>query len=457
MKKLGFWSIVLLAINSIIGSGIFLSPGAVISIAGSYTPYVYILAAIFASILAVTFAAASKYVNKSGAAYAYATAAFGDNIGFYVGITRFIAACIAWGVMSTAVVKTVITIFGGDNTNTTLITIGFLILMVTLLLINITGNKLFEIINNLSTIGKLLALVTTIVAGIVVIVTTGEVRFSEVTHIVDTSKIDTTTFVLAIVAAFYAFTGFESVASGSEDMKNPEKNLPRAIPLAILSIATVYLGIILVTMALNPQALIETKQVVSLVAVFHSPIIQNIILYGALISMFGINVAASFSTPRIIEAIANQQQISPWFKKRTKYDFPFNAFIVTFLIAIIIPMAFQYNMTSIIVLSSISRFIQFLVVPIGVIVFYYNKNKGTVLENVKKNVFTDVILPTISFLFTIILLVKFNWKGQFSIVEGQHTTLNYFAITAMVIGYIVLPAILFILNKMRYQQSDIKE
>lgn len=186
--------------------------------------------------------------------------------------------------------------------------------MVTLLLINITGNKLFEIINNLSTIGKLLALVTTIVAGIVVIVTTGEVRFSEVTHIVDTSKIDTTTFVLAIIAAFYAFTGFESVASGSEDMKNPEKNLPRAIPLAILSIAAVYLGIILVTMALNPQALIETKQVVSLVAVFHSPIIQNIILYGALISMFGINVAASFSTPRIIEAIANQQQISPWFK-----------------------------------------------------------------------------------------------------------------------------------------------
>ncbi|WP_245393034.1 hypothetical protein [Staphylococcus coagulans] len=64
--------------------------------------------------------------------------------------------------MSTAVVKTVITIFGGDNTNTTLITIGFLVLMVTLLLINITGNKLFEIINNLSTIGKLLALVTTI-------------------------------------------------------------------------------------------------------------------------------------------------------------------------------------------------------------------------------------------------------------------------------------------------------
>ena len=82
MKKLGFWSIVLFAINSIIGSGIFLSPAAVIKIAGKYTPIVYLFAALLAAILAITFAAAAKYVTKSGAAYAYATAAFGENIGF---------------------------------------------------------------------------------------------------------------------------------------------------------------------------------------------------------------------------------------------------------------------------------------------------------------------------------------------------------------------------------------
>ncbi|WP_262900914.1 amino acid permease [Staphylococcus simulans] len=99
MKKLGFWSIVLLAINSIIGSGIFLSPGAVIQKAGKYTLVVYAAAAIFAAVLAITFAAAAKYVNKSGASYAYATAAFGENVGFYVGITRFVAASIAWGAL----------------------------------------------------------------------------------------------------------------------------------------------------------------------------------------------------------------------------------------------------------------------------------------------------------------------------------------------------------------------
>lgn len=172
-KKLGFWSIVLLTINSIIGSGIFLSPGSVVTMAGKWAPVVYLMAAVFAAVLAISFAAAAKYVSSGGAAYAYAKAAFGDNVGFYIGITRFIAASIAWGVMATAVIKTVISIFGGDNNSFLLITIGFIVLMLILLVINLFGPKLFELINNISTVGKLLALITTIAAGIVIILKNG--------------------------------------------------------------------------------------------------------------------------------------------------------------------------------------------------------------------------------------------------------------------------------------------
>ncbi len=111
-KKLGFYSIVLLTINSIIGTGIFLSPGSVVAKSGNKALMVYALAAIFSAVLAVTFAAAAKYVSKGGAAYAYTKAAFGDDLGYYVGITRYVAAGIAWGVMGTAVVKTVLKIFG---------------------------------------------------------------------------------------------------------------------------------------------------------------------------------------------------------------------------------------------------------------------------------------------------------------------------------------------------------
>ena len=63
-EKLGFWSIVLLTINSIIGTGIFLSPGSVVKQVGTYAPLAYLCAAGFAVVLALSFASASRYVVK---------------------------------------------------------------------------------------------------------------------------------------------------------------------------------------------------------------------------------------------------------------------------------------------------------------------------------------------------------------------------------------------------------
>lgn len=61
---------------------VFLTPGSVVQQAGSKALVVYLIAAIFAAILAISFAAASKYVTKSGAAYAYSKAAFGKKLAF---------------------------------------------------------------------------------------------------------------------------------------------------------------------------------------------------------------------------------------------------------------------------------------------------------------------------------------------------------------------------------------
>ena len=126
--KLGFWSIVLLAINSIIGSGIFLTPGSVVSMVGSKAPLAYFLAALFAATLAITFAAAAKYVNKSGAAYSYAKAAYGENMGFYMGVVRFFSASVAWGVMAVGVIRSTYSIFGWNQSFGN-ITLGFVVLM----------------------------------------------------------------------------------------------------------------------------------------------------------------------------------------------------------------------------------------------------------------------------------------------------------------------------------------
>ena len=438
-SKLGFWSIVLLAINSIIGSGIFLTPGNVVQQAGSKALIVYFIAAIFASILAISFAAAAKYVTKSGAAYAYSKAAFGNNVGFYMGILRYFSASVAWGVMAVGVIKSTISIFGGNPNETMSVTIGFLILMAVITIINLFGQKVVKYVMNLATIGKLAALVLIIVAGVVLLIVSGaSSNLSQVDQITQNGQkivptLTTTGFVMAIVSAFYAFTGFESVASGSDDMKNPAKNLPRAIPLAIIVIAVIYIGVVAVAMMLDPKALMTTKQVVAIAAIFKNEILRDVILVGALVSMFGINVASSFNAPRILEAMARENQFSKALTKRTKNNFPIRTFFISVLLAILIPMAFEYNMVNLITLSAMVRFLGFIVVPLAVIKFYRGKTAEPVL-NAQKNVWTDIVVPILSIALVIFLLVEYNWKAQFGVVnaQGQVTGINWYAIAMMI-------------------------
>ena len=449
--KLGFWSIVLLAINAIIGSGIFLTPGSVVAQAGSRALIVYLIAAIFAAILAISFAAAAKYVTKSGAAYAYSKAAFGDKVGFYMGVLRYFSASVAWGVMAVGVIRSTISIFGGNSEDFMTVTIGFIVLMVIITIINLFGQKVLKWVMNLATIGKLAALVLIIIAGVILLISTGaSSHLNEVDQITQNGQkvvptLTTTGFVMAIVSAFYSFTGFESVASGSEDMKNPEKNLPRAIPLAILVIALVYIGVVAVAMILDPKALMTTKQVVAVAAIFKNEVLRDIILVGALVSMFGINVASSFNAPRILEAMARENQMSKALTKRTKNNFPIRTFFISVILAILIPMAFQYNMVNLITLSAMVRFLGFIVVPLAVIRFY--QGKGIDKENIlpaDKNVWTDIVIPILSIVLVIFLLVEYNWKAQFGIMnaQGQFIGVNWYAIIMMIFGFIILPAIM---------------
>lgn len=446
--KLGFWSIVLLAINAIIGSGIFLTPGNVVQQAGSKALVVYFIAAIFAAILAISFAAASKYVTKSGAAYAYSKATFGDKIGFYMGVLRYFSASVAWGVMAVGVIKSTISIFGGDPNKALSVTVGFLVLIAIITIINLFGQRVLKWVMNLATIGKLAALILIIVAGVVLLITTGASNhLSEVDQITQNGQkivpTLTTTLVMAIVSAFYAFTGFESVASGSEDMKEPEKNLPRAIPLAILIIAVVYIGVVAVAMVMNPKALMTTKQVVAVAAIFNNKILRDVILVGALVSMFGINVASSFNAPRILEAMARKGQMSKALTKRTKNNFPIRTFFISVALAVLIPMAFEYNMVNLITLSAMIRFLGFIVVPIAVIQFYRGKAKEDVL-NADKNVLTDVVVSILSIVIVVFLLIEYNWKAQFGVANsaGQIVGVNWYAIAMMIFGFVILPLIM---------------
>lgn len=451
LAKFGFWSIVLYTINSVIGSGIFLTPGSVVKVAGGWTWVVYLAAGVLAGILAITFAAAAKYVTENGSSFAYTRVAFGNDLGFYAGITRFVAAAVAWGVMGTAVTTSVLQIFGGKAAVTTgHITIGFVVLMAVLFAVTVAGTGVTKWFSNISTIGKVAALALAVVAGLVLLVFLGENHLGDLNNLTGPHggpaipSMTTALFVGATLNAFYAYTGFESVATASSEMQEPQKNLPRAIPLGVLIVAVFYVGVLSIVMAVNPVGILHSDQTVALASAFSSPWIRNLIVLGALLSMFGINVSAAFSAPRVLDAMSEQRMVPARLSRKSSRGVPVLAFALTALVALAVPMAFGYSMRGVMVISTVTRFAEFLVVPLAVIVFWLGRARFRT-EKAPRSVVTDVVFPVVGLAVSVFLMVEFDWAEEFSTSSGA---VNWWAVWAMIACYAILPLVLYVPYKM---------
>lgn len=459
IKKLGFWSIVLYSINSIIGSGIFLTPGGVIRGAGVWAPLVYLLAGIFATILALVFSSAAKYVKKNGAAYAYSKAAFGDNVSIYVGITRAVAAAIAWGVLATALLQTFFDFFFAGvqldgvllKYHNTTMGLGLLVLIGLLFAINMFGNKIVVFTNNISTVGKLAALVLFVVSGIAIIFYRQRFNYGTAVEVykpsalslfgfVDLAKGDLAAVIATIFTALYAYTGFESIGNAAEEMENPEKNLPRAIPLAMLVIAIVYMSTITVAMVLGAKQIGSSSATIALSEVVLNPVLKATIQFGAFVSIFGINIAASFGAPRVLTALADNGILPKQVMIKNKSGVPVTAFIITVIMALAFPVVVQYQLSTLTGISVISRFVQFIVVPLAVIKMAQSASKEW--ANITRNVYLDIVIPIIGVILSVILVIVYDYKNI--IYLPKTTTVNWLSIGLVTVLLVILPVIGYI-------------
>lgn len=462
IKKLGFWSIVLFGVNSIIGTGIFLTPGDVIKQAGTLAPVSYIIAGLFATVIGIVFATAAKYVKTNGAAYAYTTAAFGPNVGIYVGVTRAISASIAWGVLATAVVKTLFEIFypiAANPYHNYFYLAGLIVLVGILLAINLFGTQMVKWASNISTIGKLTALVLFVLVGLFIIMA-GTNHFMEAEQakypafklfgsvtVMDSSQ--SAGVLVAIITALYAFTGFENIATAAEEMEDPEKNLPRAIPVTLAIVAVAYLSVVVTGMFIDPKAIVASQDTVKLAAVLNG-FWKTVIVLGAAVSMFGINIAASFSSPRIWSALADNGAVPQILTKKNNRGVPVFAFAVTAGLALLFPIALRFDVSSLAGLSVIVRFIQFVLVPIAVMKMAMSKNKQWI--NVKRNQITEFVLPILAILASLVLISVYNYPSilfnsqvvngtkVYDIAYGWNSLSIFFLVTLL----ILVPAAVYV-------------
>src|SRR5687768_550517 len=100
VRGIGRWSLVAVAINGIIGAGIFGLPSKVFALIGPASVIAFIACAIVVTLIILCFAEVASRFRETGGPYIYARDAFGPVAGFQVGwmmwlarLTAFAANC----------------------------------------------------------------------------------------------------------------------------------------------------------------------------------------------------------------------------------------------------------------------------------------------------------------------------------------------------------------------------
>src|SRR3989442_9682626 len=102
LRVVGLPGLTAIAVNGVIGSGIFVLPATVAALLGPASPAAYLLAALGAALVVACFAEAGSLFDRTGGPYLYARAAFGPFVAFQVGWAFFLSRLAAAAAISNA-------------------------------------------------------------------------------------------------------------------------------------------------------------------------------------------------------------------------------------------------------------------------------------------------------------------------------------------------------------------
>lgn len=353
-NKFGLFSIILLGINAIIGTGIFLLPNRAYAEVGVNSIFVIIFDALLVISIALCFAEMGGMYKNNGGPYIYAKEAFGGFVGFEVGIMKWAIAIIAWAAMAMGF-PTALGAVWVPAQNPIVQKVIAVSIIILLGIMNIMGVKVSKIMNNIVTTGKLLPLILFVTVGIFFI------KGHNFTNPVAESGevVLKGTFGSAALLIFYAFTGFESIGVAAGDMDNAKKNVPLAICVVLVLVAIIYTLIQVNSIGiLGPELAATETPVATASEAFLGKWGGALVTAGTLISIGGINIASSFLTPRSGVAMSDENQLPSIISKRNSKDVPYVAVIISCVLTALITLTGSF--TTLAAISVVSRFAQYI-------------------------------------------------------------------------------------------------
>ena len=243
-RSLGFWGATGIGIGAIIGTGIFVLIGVASGIAGPAVILSFIIAGFVALLTGLSTAELSSFILESGGSYIYTTKAFGAFPGFVVGWMKSFDYIVGASAVSVGFAAYFTYFVGIPATTGTIVFVATLWPLV-LMLLNLKGIQEASWTNNLLVALKILALLTFIAIGAFALLTSGNYTNY---HPFFPRGFSGVMSGAAII--FFAFIGFNTIAVMAEEIKDPEKNVPRAILFAFAVCTLIYIGVSIVAVGI---------------------------------------------------------------------------------------------------------------------------------------------------------------------------------------------------------------
>lgn len=439
-RNLGLAAAFSTVVGVVIGSGVFFKPQAIYTETNG-APGLGILAWILGGIITIaaglTAAEVSAAIPKTGGMMIYIEEIYGKRYGFLTGWMQtvlFFPGTIAAIAVIFAQQASELLGSTSDNMKMVLpIAVGIILLTAFL---NTIGSVLGGAIQTVSTIGKLVPLVLIIIFGFIKGNST-----SIFTPMVGEGVNIVTTLGQVLIATLFAYDGWINVGAIAGEMKNPGKDLPKAIIGGLSLVMAVYLVINIAYLWVAPASDLATvTSPATLVATkIFGEIGGKVISAGILISVFGALNGYLLTGPRVVYALAKEGLFpgSKGLSKINKGGSPYNAIWLTAIIASLYALTGQFNLLSDLTIFAIWIF--YLLTFAGVII----------LRKTKPDMYRPYKVP----LYPIIPIVAIL-AGIF-VVLNQLVTAPFISIGGIVITLIGLPVYQYMNNKSKYRVKNV--
>ncbi|KDR93953.1 serine/threonine exchange transporter, LAT family (TC 2.A.3.8.12) [Peptoclostridium litorale DSM 5388] len=334
-KDLGFATALSIVVGMVIGSGVFFKPTAVFGASGSAG--IGILAWVIGGIITIagglTVAEISAAMPETGGIVVYIKKTYGELWAFLLGwaqTTVYMPAVIA--ALGIIFATQAVSLMGLQSFMTTPIAIGAIVF---LLVMNSVSSKAGGALQSIFTVAKLLPLIAITVLGFV----RGDVQSADVLNFAPENGSLVSSIGSALIAVIFAFEGWINVGAIAGEMKNPGKDLPRAIAMGLSVVMAVYVFINIAYLCVLPaDVLASTATPAADVAnVIFGSLGGKVISTGILISIFGALNGFILTGMRIPYVMAKEGKLpySNWIGKlHEKYDTPVNSGIIIVVLAI---------------------------------------------------------------------------------------------------------------------------